>query len=163
MQNLSAACTFLLTKPITKVRDTTGGTAFSSAGVPIPFTSADIDTDGMWNASYPTQLTVQTPGWYKLRYMVAQSGSSDATNAAAFSTTGPNNPAGSGSNSAKYWGSYSDSQPGYMCGHGLWPFYLYAGDFIQVLGIEISGAGAVSYVSGTDLGSFLSLEFVSCT
>lgn len=167
MNALSAACTFLLTKPMAKVRDTAGGVNFTTSGAVITYTTVDFDTDGMWSAGSPNRLTIQTPGWYKLRYMVNQNGSSSATNAAAVGVTGSNNPAGSGLSTNMLWASYSDSEPGYMSGRGLWPFYLYAGDFIRLIGIEVSAGGATTIATdqsgAAGGGSFLNLEYVSCT
>lgn len=162
------ACNFLLNKPIAVVRDGTGGVVFSTAGALVTYTIVSEDSDGMWNAANPNRLTVQTPGWYRLRYAVSvvTGTSGDAVNAAAFSTTGSNNPGGSGVVSAAYWASYNDGFPGEMQGHGLWPFYLYPGDFIQVKGFAVTGDAGPAKTSGTGFdggaagGSTLSLEWV---
>src|SRR5216684_6734082 len=74
MNALAACATFLLTKPVARIHDVTGSQAMDgSADIPavvINFTTVDIDTDGMWAAIHPERLTIQTQGFYKVRYGV---------------------------------------------------------------------------------------------
>lgn len=167
LQNLAYACTFALTKPMTRVIDTAGGQAIGTSYGAVQFVSTSFDVDGMWNAANPKQLTVQTPGWYKLRYGVNVGTVGGVFNTYATSTTGSNNPQGAGVVSAPYWGGYSDSNAanfGLACASGLWPFFLYAGDFVQVL-ISAAATGASTGTTGpgstTDAYSYFSLEYVS--
>src|SRR5580765_2726940 len=74
MNQLAYACTFLLTKPIARVRDTTGGAAIGTTAAAIAFNTKDTDTDSMWATGANNKLTIQTPGWYKFRYGVATAG-----------------------------------------------------------------------------------------
>ena len=95
MNKLAYACTFLLGKPIARVEDTNAAQALTTSATTITFGSPRVfDTDGMWNAANPNRLTVQTPGWYKLRYHVNGTNPSGQgiLEAYAQSTTGANNP-----------------------------------------------------------------------
>lgn len=168
LQNLEYACNFALTKPMTRIIDTAGGHAIGTSYAAVQFSTTSFDVDGMWNAANPKQLTVQTPGWYKLRYGINVGSVGGITfNTYVTSTTGSNNPQGSGITSAPYWAGYADvgvGNFGFPCSSGLWPFFLYAGDFVQVL-IEASATGASTGTAGpgstTDAYSYFSLEYVS--
>lgn len=171
MQSLANAATFLLNKPIVLVEQVAGPQAIgTSLGAFTGFTSAGLiyDTDGMWNSANPGQLTVQTPGWYKVRYSVNFGTASGTFNAAVRSTTGSNNPAGPGVQSGNYWGSYSVSpgtgQPIYGGAQGVWPAYLYAGDYLQIF-MKAASAGSSTGLTapgtGTNGGTWFAAEFVS--
>ena len=167
LQNLSAAATFALNKPMSSVIDNTGGMAITTGFLAVSFTAEVFDPDNMWIAGSPKRLTVQTPGWYKVRYGVNLGTNGGSYNTAVGSTTGSNNPAGSGISSAKYWAGYADvsaSANGWASASGDWPFYLYQGDFLQVF----VQAGATGSSTGTSVppgfaqgGSYFGLEMVS--
>lgn len=168
MQNLAAAATFLLNKPMTRIRDTSGGQSITTSPAAVTFSVADLDIDGMWNVSNPTRLTVQTPGWYRALYSVNCGGTTMSYTSWITSTTGANNPAGAGVVSLPYWGGYAQV-PGSLQaarprGFGIWPFYLYAADYLQVM-IQGSTTGASTATtapgSATAGGSYFSLELVS--
>lgn len=168
LQNLSAAATFALTKPAVYAVDNTGGQAITTSFLAVPFTATFIDTDNMWIAGSAKRFTVQTPGWYKISYGVNVGSVGGVFNSAVASTTGSNNPQGSGVQSSYYWGGYTDvaaSSIGYAGATGDWPFYLYQGDFLQVF-IKAAAAGASTGTAppGTGAsngGSFFTAELVS--
>lgn len=57
---------FRTQRPLAKViLDTTFGVAGSN-DVVVPFTTGAVDTDNMYSSLTPTQLTIQTPGWYRI-------------------------------------------------------------------------------------------------
>lgn len=161
MNQLAAAATFLLGKPIAHVHDGTGGYAMAS-----PMTcwdTKDIDTDGMWNGSQTDRLTIQTPGWYKLRVAITSNGAGGSLEFFMRSTTGSNNPLGSGVFSSPNWeaATIASSASPFVSFHvsGIWPYYLYPADFLQVRGVLTAGAGN-TYVTAVP-ASFFSLEWVS--
>lgn len=164
------AAQFMLNKPLSQARDNNAtGTTITTSGIVINFTVSDYDSDGMWNSGTPDRLTVQTPGWYKVRYAVSlTSTSGKATNAYLTSTTGPNNPAGSGHPSAAFWGSYCDQYPGACQGRGIWPFYLYAGDYMRIT-VICSSTDTLTKTTNVDpngsagTGSILVMEYVGVT
>lgn len=163
MNNLAACCTFALNKPIAMVFDSAGSQSIATnpANTTISFGSKYFDSDGMWSAGAPKQLTVQTPGWYKVRWGLSLGGTVLATCGFVTSTSGANNPGGAGNVSANYWAGYSGalgSAPGCAGGGGLWPFYLWAGDFIQV---SASATGSGESTVSTDNPSWMSLEYIS--
>lgn len=168
MNALGSACTFLLGKPLTKVRDGTGGqTITSGSATAVTFTLADFDTDGMWNVSSSTRLTIQTPGFYKFRggvNLTVPGSNASGLSAWLVSTTGANNPAGAGINSSQHWPAYSQAVsagPQLPCAMaGLWPVYMYALDYIQLFCDFISLAASTTQ-SVTNVGSYLSMEWVS--
>lgn len=172
LTQLCSAASFLLAPPMTKVLDETGGAAIATTASLVNFTNALYDVDGAWAAGNPGRLTIQTPGWYKVRYAVncLPAGSNQAPFVTHMtSTTGSNNPAGSGVVSSHYWGGYADGFSGAHCypgAAGLWPAYLYSGDYLQLYvsaqttGASTSNAGATG---GTLNGSYLSIEYVSTT
>ena len=128
MQALTGAATFLLSKPIALVEQVAGSqTITTSFAAFTGFTLAGViyDPDGMWSSTNPGRLTVQTPGWYKVRYAVNCGTAANTLVADIQSTTGPNNPAGSGIQSGPYWGSYATAASAGLsiyCGsQGIWP------------------------------------------
>lgn len=163
MNNLAYAAQFMLTKPIARVHDTVGTQAIGTGTTTITWGAADFDPDGMWNSGSPTQLTIQTPGFYKMSYML--SGGTVSTtidwNASAHVTTGANNPAGAGVVSEMWpgYGSGSASANRVTCrASGIIPWYLYALDYVWV--------GALAASTGITLNtasfpSYLCLELVS--
>lgn len=173
MQNLAAAATFALSRPVAYVVDTIGGQAISTTiGSTIPsYDTVLYDADGTWSSSHKGRLTIQTPGWYKIRYGT-NCGSGGATcKTGVASTTGSNNPQGSGIQSAWQWGaaavSFSAGQIAFPGASGLWPFYLYAGDYLQTT-VFASGSGnttgtTVPTGGGSQGGSWFAIEYVSIT
>ena len=127
LQNLAYAATFALTKPIASVIDNTGGQAITTSFLAVPFTAEVVDTDNMWIVGSPKRLTVQTPGWYHVRYGINVGTTGGGTfNTAVGETTGANNPLGAGVATAKYWMGYCDESagtPGWASASGDWPFY----------------------------------------
>ena len=157
MNNLAYCATFALTKPITLAYDSAGSQSLSTATV-MSWGAVKYDTDGMWSSGTPNRLTVQTSGWYKIRYNVVSTiASTGGGNTYCTSTTGSNNPAGSGVTSSQCWPGYSDvftTSGGGAGASGIWPFYLYQGDYVQVFWTG-------STVTTTQNLSFFSLEFAS--
>lgn len=159
---IGAACTFLLDKPMALVYDSAGSQAASTTypGTPVSFASKYYDTDGMWSSGSPRWLTIQTPGWYKVRYCVNTSGGTPASiGAGVVVSAGANNPAGFGTIFGPYWGSFEapNSVGGArVSGGGLWPVYLYSADKIQ-LDLYASSATNTSNTNPSTLG----VEWVS--
>lgn len=167
LQALAYAAQFALQKPIAQVIDTTGGQSIGTTFGAVTFSSATFDLDGMWASGTPTRLTVQTPGWYNVRYGVNVGTVGGVYTACVASTSGANNPLGPGVASANYWGAYSDvnaSVNGWATGGGDWPFYLYQGDYLQVF-IEADSTGKSTGITApgtaTTPGSYFGLELVS--
>lgn len=169
MQALSYAASFLLNKPFTSIHDYTGGQSIATGGgSQITFTTAEIDVDGMWNAGSNNILTIQTPGWYKVRYSACIStptAGADYNSQVKF-TTGSNNPLGSGIVFGGFYPSYATNASFMACGgSGILPYYLYSGDVVHLRiasGGDTHGTTANTTLSGsTNAGSSMSLEFVS--
>jgi hypothetical protein len=154
---MSYACTFLMNKPIARVHDVTGGQSIPAAGnTPIIFDTKDFDTDGMWSSSAPTQLTIQTPGYYHVRF--GCNAASGITNAWSLVTTGANNPAGQGITNIYYDGYViAVSNMGASGAGGVIPQYLYPLDFVQI----VCRANVTSTTFGSTVGPYFSLEYVS--
>jgi len=153
---LAACATFLMNKPIARVHDGAGGQSLiGSTYTPITFNTVDVDTDTMYSAGSPTLLTVQTPGFYTLRYAVSINSITHGTYCTV--TTGAGNPLGSGI-TLTCWGGYSigNTASCAMCG-GLLPAFMYAGDTVKVG--SVPNTGAVTTLS--NVVSFMSLEYVS--
>lgn len=151
------AATFLMNKPIARVHVTTAGQSVATVGnTSITFDTKDFDTDGMWSSSTPTQLTIQTPGYYHVRFGVNLA--PGTSNAWALVTTGVNNPAGQGVTNLYYDGYViAVSNIGASGAGGVIPQYLYALDFVQIQ----SRASSTSTVFGGTTGPYFSLEYVS--
>lgn len=163
MNNLASAATFLLTKPIARVHDGAGSTAIGTSNTYIPFNTKDFDTDGMWSSGSPTLLTIQTPGFYKVEYMIDVLGTvaPGSMQTAVTITTGSNNPAGSGLTST-CWEGYAcgtDTTSFRLAPHaaGVIPWYLYALDTVSVWAVE----SATGMTTSTSFPSYLALELVS--
>lgn len=157
LNNMSYACTFLMNKPIARVHVATAGQSLATAGnTTIIFDTKDFDTDGLWNASSPTQLTIQTPGYYHVRFGVnAEPG---VLNSWCLVTTGANNPAGQGLTNIYYDGyTIPVSNIGACGAGGVIPQYLFPLDIVQVQ----ARVSATSTVFGGTTGPFFSLEYVS--
>lgn len=174
LNELNQVASLLLNKPFAHISDVTAGTAIGTSLAAIPMVGVasvnvggvnQIDTDSMWNAANPTRLTVQTPGWYKLRYGItaAVGSASNWLNAVGRVTTGANNPAGAGL-TTQSWPSYStlaSPAAAAVSGGGLWPAYMYQGDYFEV---EASTAVGSAVTTGTSFSpSYISAEFVSAT
>lgn len=167
MQALAYAAQFALTKPMTKVIDNTGGASIGTSFGAVSFTATVFDIDGMWVVGNPSRLTVQTPGWYSVRYGINVGTVGGVYTTCVTSTSGTNNPQGAGVQSANYWGGMSDEPAatnGWATGGGDWPFYLYSGDYLQVF-IEAAVAGSSTGTgapgAATKGGSYFSAELVS--
>jgi hypothetical protein len=167
LQNLAAAATFALTKPVVYAVDNTGGQAITTSFLAIPFTTTFFDTDSMWSAGSATRFTVNTPGWYKVSYGVNVGTVGGVFMTAVRSTTGSNNPQGAGVNSSYYWAGAANvvaSSIAYPGATGDWPFYLYAGDYLSVF-VKAATAGAstsgTGITGGNNGGSFFTAELVS--
>ena len=161
LNNLAYAAQFLLTKPATRVHDGVGGQALVTTGTAIQYSVADFDTDSMWSSGSPTQLTVQTPGFFKIDYMIDQNNGISYTSVAQI-TTGTNNPAGSGI-STQCWpgGSFGASNRCCARAGGILPFYMYALDYVQVLAYPDINGSSTSSAPATFTPSYLALELVS--
>jgi hypothetical protein len=167
---IGSAAYFLLNKPMALIKQISAGQVISSSGTYISYgTSTNVimfDTDGMYSTANGDRLTIQTPGWYKVSYTVTLKSTTNlASNAAVYSTSGPNNPIGSGVTSSAFWASYVNYYPGAAASRGLWPFYLYEGDYIRVQAFAASGDSGLktnaSDVQGNaGMGSLLGLEYV---
>jgi hypothetical protein len=171
MQALASAATFLLTKPIVLIEQVINAQAINTGLNTLNnFTAGGLiyDTDGMWSSGTPSRLTVQTPGWYRVSYGINCGTSGGTYGSCVRSTTGANNPAGSGVVSLNHWAGYTNvtatSNPGYAGASGLWPAYLYAGDYLQ-LQMDAAAAGTSTGLaapgSANNGGSFFSMEWVS--
>lgn len=166
LNNIASACTFLLGKPIARIHDITGGLSIVGSASVVTYTTKDFDTDGMWSSGAASRLTVQTPGWYKVRYSVQIAGgiaSSTAYSPNVLVQTGANNPQGSGVQFTCLQGGGSEGGSGlttFAGASGIIPAYMYPGDFVRV---QIS-ASATGTHTGADAGmpySFFSMEFAS--
>lgn len=159
MNALAYCCQFAMNKPLTRVHATSTQSIPSGTPVAINFQVADMDIDGMFDSGSPGQLTIQTPGYYKARYMVGAG--NFGCNGFIQGTTGANNPAGSGLNIAAQWMSYNlggSPANGALGASGIIKQYLFAGDSMRVMFSR--PAGAVSTIL-TDVAPWFSLEWVS--
>lgn len=167
LQALAYAAQFALTKPMTQVYDNTGGQAIGTSFGAVTFTTSIFDIDGMWLAGNPTRLTVQTPGWYSVRYGINVGTVGGVYTTCVASTSGANNPQGAGVASGNYWAGMSDeaaTSVGWANGGGDWPFYLYQGDYLQVFveaAVVGSSTGITAPGTATKGGSYFSMELVS--
>lgn len=156
LQAMTSACTFLMTKPLARIHMASSGQSLpTGSGTAITFNTVDFDTDGTWNSGSPTRLTIQTPGFYKVRYTVGL-GTSTSGNSWVQVTTGTNNPAGSGVLSQCY-GAYATVTASQLGSAGIIPQYLYALDYIQVY---YAGTAATTVGVGQGAPS-LAIEYVS--
>jgi hypothetical protein len=79
--DLSYALSFLLNPPECVVQQTAvqaipNGTTTATA---VRWDAAVKDNDGMFDASTPTYITIQTPGWYEIEWAVSWGTKADAT------------------------------------------------------------------------------------
>ena len=171
LQALASAASFLLAPPMTKALDETGGQTIGTSSTTINFTNNPIDIDGAWTAGNPSRFTIQTPGWYKIRYAISLDNIGGVGPFVSWvkSTTGANNPAGAGVVSSPFWSGYSPSTASganvFLGAAGLWPFYLYTGDYLQVSCFG-AASGAVTNIAdpagGSPFGgSWFSIEYKS--
>jgi hypothetical protein len=159
------ACSFLLDKPIALVYDSAGSQALSTSlnGTVISFGSAYYNTDGMWSSGSPTKLTIQTPGYYKVSYGIHTQGGTLPTSLGGCveEVTGASNPLGSSVTVGPYWGSFT--VPGatvtaYCSNCGMWPFYLWPGDTLKILGYTATTSESTTSVTQP---SYFSAEWMS--
>ena len=157
LNSMAYACKFLMNKPICRVHTATAGQALGT-GTAVNFDTLDFDTDGMWSSATPSQLTIQTPGFYKVRYMTNQFAAGLVGNTWIAVTNGINNPAGAGT-AVNIWRGYviAVTNLGPCGSSGVIPQYLYAQDYVQVF----FGGNIASNVVTVTEGPYLSLELVS--
>lgn len=167
LNDIAETCTFLLTKPMARIHDITGGHSLTTSFSVVSFTTKDFDTDSIWTATHTNRLNVNTPGWYKCRYSVQIAGSSSAAQnyeTMVQGTTGSNNPLGSGINLARALPGYgyqiSTGKTTFCGASGIIPYYLYVGDFLQV-NIKATTAAGATGIDTNMPQSFFSIEFVS--
>jgi hypothetical protein len=155
LADLCYAATFLLTKPLTQVV-AVSGQSITAAGAFVQWSSANYDTDGMWNASANTRLTCQTPGVYHMSYSVCNNGVT--MNCAAQGLTGASNPLGSAIVVGPHWASatYGDAASS-AAACGVWPAYMYAGDYIEIFALPNS----TMIVEATSVVPVFTMELVS--
>lgn len=158
MNALAYCCQFAMNKPYTRVHATSTQSIPSATPVAINFQAADQDSDGMWASGSPGLLTIQTPGYYKVRYAVGAPNS--GCNGFIQGLTGANNPAGSGQTIAPQWGSYflGTTAVGCLGASGIIKQYLFPGDTLSVMFSR--PAGAIVTIL-TDVPPWFSLEWVS--
>jgi hypothetical protein len=164
MNNLAYGCTFLLTKPICRARDTAGGATIGTSLATISFSTTDFDTDSMWGGlSFPTLFTVHTPGWYKVRYFVNTTITSltAPVQTSVWVLTGTNNPLGHNVSVGPHWCGYdvTNGSAGAAGSSGIWPFYMYQGDVFLLK--AISNQATAITTSVTNEGSTFCLEWIS--
>lgn len=175
MNAIEDCVTFLYNKPICRIHATSNQTVstLSFPGTILNFDVADFDPDGMFNLSNPGRLTIQTPGWYRMMYSVNGGTTGTAViDTSIIGTTGPNNPEGSGfpigggssiTTENAFWAGYTvNDAPGCAGGGGIFPFFLYQGDYVQVYAWS-SGPNFITGAGGGTLGegSSWSAEWVS--
>lgn len=152
---MASVVNFLSDKPVIRVHASTGGRAISTSGSAITWDASAFDNSGMYNSADPTYLTVQVPGWYKVRYTIAASNTSGVLNGYGSVLSG-------GVTSPERLPSFGvavSSVPQLIIGaSGLWPWYLNEGDQITIYGMA-NASGAVTSVTVTQ--SELSMEYVS--
>lgn len=163
MNALSNAALWLYqNKPVASVHQSSNGQSIAASSTLITWDTMDHDNDSMWKSALNGRLTVQTPGWYKVRYMVGWSnaGSLISMNTYVQITTGPNNPAGQGITSF-CWPGYSVGGSNNTTGTGaagILPVYMFAGDYAQVFALANTSGSTVSTTYGFP---FFSMELVS--
>lgn len=109
----------------------TAGTA-----APINWATLERDTDGFWSPTALSRLTVQTPGFYKIRWSIPYNAAGSNLGVYAQVTTYTNNPLGSGLTYA-CWFSWCGAQTGVNpanSGGGIIPVELWPGDYVQLYG-----------------------------
>lgn len=167
LNNLAYAAQFLLNRPLTRIHDSAGGQAIGTAGTTaISFAHVDYDNDSMYSSSQPTRLAVQTPGYYRVDYMISgyQSNGSNPMNTWAQVTTGSNNPQGSGV-ITEVWPGYGVGNVGAQAvccgrGSGIIPLFMYAGDYVTVYA-QCTATGQTTATPSQFSSSYLCLELVS--
>lgn len=179
LNNLSQAAQFLTSKPYARIQDVNGGDTFNSTASTLSLNitantvgaagSGQLDNDLMTIFGSSTSITglqVTTPGWYIFRFGLCGSPSVAMSGVVwAESVTGPNNPLGAGISSARHWAtglSFSGTTLAVCNGGGLWPLYMYAGDYWEVF-CQVNTGTLTAAVSGNLGASFFEAEFVSMT
>lgn len=161
LNNMAACVTFLMAKPIGRWESASVGQSVTGTAAAIQFDTENYDFDGIWVIGNPTKFIIVTPGWYKLRYSVVTTSTSLTTTTYVQATSGSNNPGGGGNTFGPFWGSDETGSAGGSKGtgcSGLWPYYLYAGDYLQLFAAS-SGTDAVDAV--TAIPTFFALEYIS--
>lgn len=163
LNNIAAAATFLLGRPMARIHDAAGGQTLGTTQAAAPaihFAAEDFDTDNIHSPSLPTRLTVQTPGWYSVRYSIQVTNSGFIGNAIVTGTAGGNNPLGAGTVIGTALMGYCDAgpvsapPPVYLGASGIYPAYLYAGDYLTVSAWGNNAPAATSATAGFPQSSF---------
>jgi hypothetical protein len=160
MNALANCATFLMTKPMARAYDGTGGqTIPATTETQVAYTAVNFDTDGMWAVGHPSRFTIQTPGFYKFNYSVITNGVTCRSQMTM--VTGANNPQGAGVTPSSHLASSAVvNTMGGSSGGGVWPYYLWPLDYIYVT--TYCNALASQWTStSTTPGSCFSAEWMS--
>ena len=162
MNALANTALFLRTPPMVIAQSLTSGTGQSLTGgsaTAVQYASLLRDTDGFFSTGLPTRLTVQTPGFYKVRYSIPFAVGGGNCQVFVRIQTGANNPAGAGVQTPFWYGfsAAANSIDGTVCGGGVMPFYFYAADFIQVM----ATVGTTSNMPVSPQAALVSMRMVS--
>lgn len=164
LNNAAGCVTFLMNKPYVRVTSVSAGTSIGTGNTAMHWDTRGDDPDNMASlGSFPTRLTVQTPGWFKVRYGLTTTSNSLVNMTFVQETTGNNNPGGPGNTFGPFWGSDSTGASGGSKAPGaggLWPYYMYAGDYLEVYALA-SATGDALDATGTSVPSFFSMEYIS--
>lgn len=150
MNQLSAACTFLLGKPISSAFDNTGGQSISNTTSTIlQLSGSRVDTDGMFSSGN-NFFTVNTMGWYRYRYQINVGGTTSGTCYVSWGAVGfGSNSPYFGTSSMQFAQSGAQQDGIFGCnitGGGLVPVLLYPGDEV-FLRCKASATGAALVTS----------------
>lgn len=146
--DLQYAMTFLLSPPEAEIHQTAAQSIpnGTTTGTPITFDSVTKDNDGMWNASAPTRLTINTTGWYELEWAVHWAAVSDDT--IRIQAVSLNGALAIGS-LIGYYDHVNASGTATPEVRVCYDYFLNAGDYIQLAVMQGTGSSLSTASSGT--------------
>lgn len=135
MNALANSALFWRRPPMVIAQATTGQSLTGGVQAAVQYSALLRDTDGFFSTAFPTRLTVQTPGIYKVRYSIPFGVAGVSCQVLVRIQTGANNPAGAGVQTPFWYGfaSAAGGIDGTVNGGGVMPVYFYAQDFIQIM------------------------------
>lgn len=140
------------TKPIVRVGLNANQSIPDSTITVVSWNAASTNTDNMWVASQPTQLTVQTAGWYQILMQTAWNGATQSNRSCGVMINGTSEAV---NGVAKNWFAGSLNGPWY---HQVLAYeHLAAGATIYGYVYQVSG-GALSLVTSVP-GTYLSARW----
>jgi hypothetical protein len=150
--NVRDGINYIITPPLVIVRQNSAQTIANITWTAITWNTEIVNRDGMHSTSVnPTRFTINTPGFYHCKSILAWTQSSSNVRASKYATNGSTESRGASSQAA------GNLTVGQMLDATI---YYNTGDYAEVYGYHSSG-GSTTTATLSDFDSMMSLQWIS--